>query len=134
MGQKEQEALAFIKVMVKHQKAVFTRNPRFAQTVTNAFEDIREYHIAKHGHAAIVQQLADAKLDVKMAPQAPTPAYRVAWNSYPELRVSRAAPSTGHVFVLLLKGVAQLSASIQMAAVTSACHQCRGYQTCFELL
>ncbi len=86
MNQKEQEALAF-RVMVKHQKAVSTSNPRFAQTVSNVFEDIREYKNAMHGHAAMVQQLADANLNVQV-PQPPVPAYRLAWDSYPELRVS----------------------------------------------
>ena len=117
MGQKEQEALAFIRVMVKHQKAVFTSNPRFAQTVSNAFEDIREYHIAKHGHAAIIQQLADSKLDIK-APKAPTPAYRVAWNSYPELRVSRAAQFEPSMLCAVLQRKCTTAIS---AEVTNVC-------------
>ena len=85
MHRKEQEALVFIKVMVKHQKAVFTSNPRFAETVSNAFEDITEYHNAMSGHAAVVKQLAGLNVE---APEPPVPAYRVAWGIYPELRVS----------------------------------------------
>lgn len=90
MTQKEQEALAFSRMMVKHQKAVFTSNPRFAETVTNAFEDIRAYQNALHGHAALVQQLESAQLHerLEIPAEPPVPTYRVAWDSYPELRVS----------------------------------------------
>ena len=36
MHRKEQEATAFIGMMVKHQKAVITSNPIFAETVSSA--------------------------------------------------------------------------------------------------
>lgn len=90
MTEKEQEALAFVRTMVKHQKAVFTSNPRFVEMVTNAFEDIRAYQNALHGHAALVQQLENAHLRdrLEVPPEPPLPTYRVAWDSYPELRVS----------------------------------------------
>lgn len=88
MTEKEQEALAFVRTMVKHQKAVFTSNPRFVEMVTNAFEDIRAYQNALHGHAALVQQLENAHLRdrLEVPPEPPLPTYRVAWDSYPELR------------------------------------------------
>lgn len=95
MHKKEQEALAFVSMMVKHQRAVFTSNPRFAQTVSNAFEDIRAYQNALQGHAALVQQLEQLQLGAQLSipPQPPVPAYLVAWDSYPELRVRLATIS-----------------------------------------
>jgi predicted DCC family thiol-disulfide oxidoreductase YuxK len=92
MCQKEQEALAFIEVMVKHQRAVFTSNPRFAQTVTNAFEDIKAYRVSRQEHAVLLQHLANANLDTNLAPTEPAmPTWRVAWESHPELRVGNAS-------------------------------------------
>lgn len=60
MHRKEQEATAFIGMMVKHQKAVITSNPIFAETVSSAIwefeciEDITDYYNAMSGHAAIL--------------------------------------------------------------------------------
>ena len=86
MRVKEEQALEFVQVLVKHQKAVFTSNPRFTETVSNAFADIKEYQNALDRHAAVVQHLADANINVAV-PKPKPPAYRVAWDSYPELRV-----------------------------------------------
>ena len=87
MGQKEREALAFTQVLVKHQQAVFTSNPRFAETVSNAFEDLRVFAHKEQAYAALLKQAKDSNMEAPAAAK-PTHAYRVAWDAHPELRVS----------------------------------------------